>query len=229
MDQNKQNNQGEKFSTFKQFNDRVNNIWNLWKNPLETGLALQDTVFYGGIMFIGINPSAPKGDVDLKGGNVEYKNEQHPIYYYSEKFRDYRYFSKFNDIAEAVDLPWSHIDLFLMRATNQKEIEDIVKSSKDNQFLNEQYLLAKDIIKESKPEIIVVANAYACNLIKDREKENLKLDEDLGIHLIKINGKEVPIFFTSMLTGQRALDNGSFERLKWHIKYVKKERSKKKQ
>jgi len=32
--------------------------------------------------------------------------------------------------------------------------------------------------------------------------------------------KNVPIFFTSMLTGQRALDNGSFERLIWHINFV---------
>jgi hypothetical protein len=32
--------------------------------------------------------------------------------------------------------------------------------------------------------------------------------------------KNVPIFFTSMLTGQRALDNGSYERLIWHMKFV---------
>jgi len=34
----------------------------------------------------------------------------------------------------------------------------------------------------------------------------------------KLKGK--PIFFTSMLSGAGALDNGSKKRLIWHIKYV---------
>jgi hypothetical protein len=32
--------------------------------------------------------------------------------------------------------------------------------------------------------------------------------------------ENIPIFFTSMLTGQRALDKGSYARLIWHIKYA---------
>jgi len=42
-------------------------------------------------------------------------------------------------------------------------------------------------------------------------------DEELGTYTYKNN----PFFFTSMLTGQRALDNGSFKRLIWHINFVK--------
>lgn len=46
---------------------------------------------------------------------------------------------------------------------------------------------------------------------------DFKWDEELGTYTYKNN----PFFFSSMLTGQRALDNGSFERLVWHIKKVK--------
>jgi len=34
-----------------------------------------------------------------------------------------------------------------------------------------------------------------------------------------LEGTNIPFFFSSMFTGQRALDNGSFERLIWHIKF----------
>ena len=47
-------------------------------------------------------------------------------------------------------------------------------------------------------------------------------DEKLGTHKIVNNSDldNTPVFFTSMLTGQRALDKGSFERLNWHINFV---------
>lgn len=48
---------------------------------------------------------------------------------------------------------------------------------------------------------------------------NFEFCTELGTHKIirhkTLNG--TPVFFTSMLSGQRALDNGSKERLIWHI------------
>jgi hypothetical protein len=51
---------------------------------------------------------------------------------------------------------------------------------------------------------------------------DFEFDENLGTHKIVNNSEleNVPVFFTSMLSGQRALDNGSYQRLIWHIKYV---------
>ena len=47
---------------------------------------------------------------------------------------------------------------------------------------------------------------------------DLDFDEDfnneIGTYKIKIGEKETPIFFSGMLSGQRALDLGSLERLK---------------
>lgn len=49
-----------------------------------------------------------------------------------------------------------------------------------------------------------------------------KFDNNIGTHIITEPEilASVPVFFTSMLSGQRALDIGSFERLKWHINKV---------
>lgn len=42
-------------------------------------------------------------------------------------------------------------------------------------------------------------------------------DPQVGHNYYDIDGNAIPIFFASMLTGQRALDNYSFERLQWHL------------
>jgi hypothetical protein len=49
-----------------------------------------------------------------------------------------------------------------------------------------------------------------------------EFDEKLGTDRIITKGDlfGIPIFFSSMLSGQRALDTGSEKRLIWHIKRV---------
>ncbi len=89
-----------------------------------------------------------------------------------------------------------------------------------------QYLISKDIIELATPRIIVVNNAYARKWMTEKDFNihcyESKFDDNIGTHRIvkndKLNG--TPVFFTSMLTGQRALDLGSYERLKWHLKFV---------
>ena len=50
----------------------------------------------------------------------------------------------------------------------------------------------------------------------------------LGYNKKIFNDQEIIIFFSGMLSGQHALDNGSFNRLKCHIKQVKKSNCSKK-
>ena len=47
-------------------------------------------------------------------------------------------------------------------------------------------------------------------------------DEEIGTYRIVNNSslEGTPVFFSSMLTRQRALDLGSLERLEWHIRFV---------
>ena len=130
---------------------------------------------------------------------------------------------------------WSHIDLLFVRWTNQKEVEQIMSEKNGVEFLWKQLLISKQIIEESNPKIIVVNNSFARKLLGfDKSIKNgqvfdiwmgfdFKFDNKIGTYRITnneiLNG--TPVFFTSMLTGQRALDNGSYERLIWHINYVK--------
>jgi hypothetical protein len=91
--------------------------------------------------------------------------------------------------------------------------------------------ILEKVIDEKKPRIFVVNNSLARDLLgkyhtkTPNKKSNHFIgydfvwDEMLGTHTYKNN----PFFFTSMLTGQRALDNGSFQRLIWHINQVKKQ------
>lgn len=99
------------------------------------------------------------------------------------------------------------------------------------------------MLEATRPQVIIVANTLARLLLGFGMDEELpevdkrhiwmgykfKFDEDLGTHVIQGRVgqegepletalKNTPAFFTSMLSGQRALDIGSRERLMWHIR-----------
>lgn len=60
-----------------------------------------------------------------------------------------------------------------------------------------------------------------CFFEKDNNrKKNSTFDPSIGTYRIEIDGFKTPIIFSGMLSGQRALDLGSLERLKWQIKFI---------
>jgi hypothetical protein len=64
----------------------------------------------------------------------------------------------------------------------------------------------------------VNCNASGSQVVRGNLKEDLMWNKKKGFHWYTGMEKEVPVFFTSMLSGQRALDRRSYERLVWHIK-----------
>lgn len=70
---------------------------------------------------------------------------------------------------------------------------------------------------------IVETDTLARDIIKSNEENRYQivleegLDEDLGCQYFEFDGERIPIFFSGNLTGQRALDKGSRQRLKWQI------------
>ena len=97
------------------------------------------------------------------------------------------------------------------------------KDEKDleKKFLMEQLAITKEIIVKATPSIIVVNNAYTSRKIK-QGIFHCEFDNEIGTYRLNEDGlNDIPIFFISMLTGQSALDKGSYERLIWHIKFVK--------
>ncbi len=141
------------------------------------------------------------------------------------------YFKKFIAISKEVtgdENNWDHIDLFYYRKTSQKEFKKVVGFKEDktkniyfNEFGENQLKLFFSILKTINPKVIVVANSFVSKIINNRFKDIIVKPsrfEEEGFDRIIINDKEIPIFFTSMLTGQRAFDNYSYKRLIWHIK-----------
>lgn len=204
--------------------ERLLQIWDKYQNVdnklYERGFAFCiDPIKDNSVLFIGLNPSF--NNKGAENENLEYSNintsKPHP------------YFKKIQSIGvENI----SHHDLLYFRETSAKKIDNLLKNETGVGFIWEQLLLSKEIIEEAKPLIIVVANTTA-RLFLGKEKNikkniniwldyDFEFDNELGTHRIITKGKlfDTPVFFTSMLSGQRAMDNGSFERLQWHINFV---------
>lgn len=192
------------------------------------------------LLFLGLNPSfkedymkkkaKEKGNKDLFSfekymKSCEKKSIQQKIIECEKEARgEYPYFKRFEKIAKDVRLEWEHLDIFFRREKKQEPIKrDYLKSHEvgfKTTFAEKQFKIAFNAINVIKPKIVVVVNALASKIIKHNCKSKLNSHdfEKDGYHRISINKITIPIFFSGMLTGQRALDIGSYERLKWHIK-----------
>lgn len=188
------------------------------------------------ILFIGINPSfSERGfktilrETELERLDVKkfYKYPTSNSFDLNTSFKieelsreKHPYFNRFREISELVGVPWEHLDLFFIRETNQKDLlKRVFKKGRDlNAFGEQQLKISKKSIDQARPKVVVVANALASALFETAF--NAKFDKEQGCHFAMINGEKTPVFLCSMLTGQRALDNFSYERLCWHISEV---------
>ncbi len=202
----------------EKFGSQIEEIWHNSKfeniEIIKRGFAVQDDIKQNALFFIGINPS--------------YNDIYGCIYYDNSHGETHRYFKKFIDVSKNVGIDWTHLDLLFVRETSQKIIKSLQKTKIGHDFIDEQLKISKKIIEFAKPQILVVNNTHARDLLQSDSfstaKFEFEFDEILGTERIInhrfLNG--TPVFFTSMLTGQRALDLGSYKRLIWHIKYVQK-------
>lgn len=203
------------------------------KSLLDRGFVFQfdEDIHQPDILFLGINPS-------YNGGEMEkhfYKRKQAVGHYY---------FKSFQTIADALkvkynrEITWTHTDLLVFRETNQNYIRDVLFKNEDGRkFICAQLEIAKEIIEFVNPKIIVVSNTQVRQLLgyerwynKAAEREenvwmdyHFKMDEKLGTPKLRSDNNpsfNPYTFFTSMLSGQRALDIGTKERLIWHLNFI---------
>jgi hypothetical protein len=226
----------------KEYRERILKIWEEIPDNLINGFDYRKFpiapkyVKKDSLLFIGINPSFRNG--------AEILETEKPIGFYElntsiEKI-NIPYFEKFKDIASYCKTDWTHLDLFFIRESKQKLIDNLTFDKIP--FLSKQLDISFEIIENAQPKLIVVPNALASEFFgkmkkrhyafdkiwkghefffEDNECCNKKrtFDDSIGTYRIFIGGKSVPILFSSMLSGQRALDIGSYERLKWQINY----------
>lgn len=120
--------------------------------------------------------------------------------------------------------------MLVFRETQQSFIKrSLLRKESGREFVQKQLGIAKKIIEHLNPKIIVVSNTQARAFIGADKYYNpnvkygnvsmgYEFDFDINKGTHKIKGEFTPyVFLTSMLSGQRALDKGSRERLVWHI------------
>ncbi len=214
------------------YKERVLALWKKYAHlpvlqefPYRQSPLLPEKVTKNTLLFIGINPSVDASRAPEAFPAIAF----YPMVYGTHK--DIPYFEKFKSVARYCDnAAWSHLDLFFLRETNQKVIEGLAHSAID--FLQEQLAISFEIIELMAPSVIVVANAFAAEFFGKKKKRHAHFDRiwqgysldfktdfnpDIGTYTIPIAGRDTPILFSGMLSGQRALDIGSLERLQWHI------------
>ncbi|MEE9363963.1 MAG: hypothetical protein V3U92_15285 [Cellulophaga sp.] len=218
--------------------EKVNALWREFENEEYCRFSPNSIaeIPNDGLIFIGINPSMTDKVKERLIEKNDINCEFHKLTY--DVNVDYRYFKKFFDVAEKTGLNWGHMDLLYNRETNQKKVAGLLKTERGKDFIYKQCMISKialdKIIDEKQPRIFVVNNTLARGLLGEYHSENptkksthwigydFVWNEDFGTYTYKNNA----FFFTSMLTGQRALDNGSYKRLIWHINLVKNKQRK---
>ncbi|MBV9349792.1 MAG: hypothetical protein JO026_03505 [Patescibacteria group bacterium] len=215
----------------------------VWKKHFGTRKDVLAPIFYdnfkqGGILFIGMNPSFnPQGMRKIIRG-TQFEKISPDIFYAWHTAAtspdqvdalirlgrlvhvEYAFFKRMHEIAKECKTHFQHIDLFVYRQTKQNEFLRLVRDKKRvlNELGQDQLTIFLEALKEICPAVIVVSNAGSCGIIRDYFKSKLTWDEKRGFHWLSLDGERMPIFFSSMLSGQRALDTGSYERLKWQIR-----------
>lgn len=184
-----------------------------WVKYSQRGYDIIDKVAKDGLLFVGINPSFDEGNV----GTCKSAVRKSDVGGYNHK-----YFVKPKLLNDRIGLgELSHVDMFSLRTRHQYVVRDVMNDPACCAFVEEQLRLFREIVDGARPRAIVVINAMASSLIKNGcALGPLAYDTDLGVDMYMIEGKRVPVFYSGMLSGAHALDNGSYERLVWHIQYV---------
>lgn len=126
------------------------------------------------------------------------------------------------------------IDLFPFRYTNQAEfVNTFIYDQNDEitDFARLQLQVFVQLLKRNDAEAIVFANVEASKIfikyMDTFQKKKLFESTDGRCHYLIFDNKKTPVFFSTMLSGQAAIDDFSLKRLIWIINDVLKENAKK--
>ena len=181
-----------------------------------------DDTIKNGLLFVSCNPSG----ADTKYYKSKNVNKEKVIWYKPEKGKDT---SGFLDALETFSYhcgyneKYSKLDVFCIVKSKQEDVKNHYKRHKE--IYGEMFKIFLKTVEKLQPEVIVVANAFVSDLLKNAFKDKIGYiddqDSDYGGHEAKIGDCPTYIFFTSMLSGGRALDVGSRELLAWAVKRYK--------
>ncbi|HQE35210.1 MAG TPA: hypothetical protein PLO52_10980 [Flavobacterium alvei] len=183
------------------------------------------------VTFLSINPSLPPtGRIDATKGY--YPHPPYPIIDYNKDKKEiYPFFRKFYEIGEALNQPWTMLDLLYERESTQAELEIKYNpkniTEDDKNFLQNQIKLTFEILESIRPKVVVISNAGTDKLIHFNIKD-LKIVQELPCEgngfIYKLNG--IPFisnesrFLGSPQHFNRSKKDGRLEKLVNEIKRV---------
>lgn len=142
--------------------------------------------------------------------------------------QNYSYFKKFNHIADQLKVRVEHLDLFPIRETSQKLVAKLVSQNQD--FTNACFDIFLSAVRQIAPKAIIIENSFLRDLLINSSHPEIRnyfpsydfnsfKSSEVGT---PINKYSMAVYYTSMLTGQRAIDLGSYNRLIWSLsKFLK--------
>jgi hypothetical protein len=222
----------------QQYNSRAIEIWRQFNSLHQrVPLLIPDCHADLDMLIIGMNPSFRVDEISKQIATIEslkkYTTDQlfnwndgelieerldHLVEWESHVLRtDRQYYKQICGFVNDCGFTrWAHIDLFLMRETNQKLALNVVGYNDSNGSLNDfgsaQVELCLDAIRLSKAKLVLVANAAASTIL-------LRAISKSTHSVTRIDDMGMPIYFAGMLSGQRALDRFSKQRLIDQIRY----------
>jgi hypothetical protein len=201
----------------KKFKEEINKIWSNFQDidVCEYPALLPETALENAILIVGLNPSSPLKNEKTQIDVGDTKTSSYPQHGGGEI---HKYFRRFPLLVKNTNYNWTHIDLLFLRKTDSTDVKKLWKEKKE--FILAQLKVSTEIIKALNPKIIVINNAFGRELLESFQEEGnysiSEFDPKIGTYYFN----KTPLFFSSMFEGPSPMDNGTFERLKWHIKWV---------
>jgi len=130
------------------------------------------------------------------------------------------YFRWHREVARVCERPWTNIDLFAWRETTQSALLPLVlrrpfKELQLTEFGEAQITVFNQLMALAQPTAVIVCNAFASSLYWTHRR--VEFDPSVGHYWDETEGRRVPLFLSGMLTGGRALDVFSRQRLLWQV------------
>ncbi len=225
-------------------NDAIMEVWYRPALGLETSRPRMPMVYpqlvAGGLLVVGLNPSFsevgfrsflrgpewasfdPMEFYRWRSGPGDYVAKAQRIE--EASLQAHAYFRPFEAFAASVGRPWQHLDLLAVRETSDKVALEWVGCAEKrepilpslNAFGRAQVEVSVRAIGLIQPECLIVPNVTAARILVETLRATF--DDERGCYLASVGEKQVPMFCSSMWTGQRALDRFSRELLEWHLK-----------
>ncbi|WP_416878609.1 hypothetical protein [Litorimonas sp.] len=221
-------------SKTQKLNDKLDRIWEdltKYSENLLTPLYFED-VKKRDIVFVGMNPSFNEGAIRKWFQSNEWSEEPRDYYQWRNRdaysveretftrqhfLKNYPFFKQHHDLVQKLGSPsWCHLDLFPYRETKQKNLVELYETQP--KFKNECLGVFDEALRASDPKMIIIWNAKASKIFFKKYSKNF--DEKIGTFRLHSNSLKCPVFACSVVTGRRALDVFSRERMFWHVKKV---------